>query len=102
MAANSNYSFDTSLPAYKENQATAKRTQCDKILALIRKGADNLLQLAELSGLPQSTVAARMNDLVEEKKAKYNSKVVYKNRLRKQIELIDPQPEPEPVQGGLF
>lgn len=86
----SNYSYSTSLPAFKENQALHKRTQCDNVLALIRKGSDNLLQVSQLTGLPQSTIAGRVNDLVNDGRVKYFGQVVYNNRLRKKIIIIEP------------
>ncbi len=66
-----NYSFATSLPAYQE-KPSEKRRQADELFAFIRRGANNLLQLSELSGLPQSTVAGRCNDLIEENRIEYN------------------------------
>jgi predicted transcriptional regulator len=67
----SNYSFETSYPPFEENKIFNKKTQCDEVLALIKKGSNNLLQLHFATGLPQSTIAARVNDLIEEQKIKY-------------------------------
>jgi hypothetical protein len=83
----SNYSFQTSLPAFTDNQVN-KRRQCDEILAFIVKGANNLLQLSQLTGLPQSTVSGRCNDLIEEGKIKYEGFTVYNDRKRKRIVVI--------------
>lgn len=84
---NTNYSYETSMPAYKDNP-NLKKTQAEELLSLIRKGANNLLQIAELSGLPESTVAGRVNDLIKEHRVKYNGKVVFRNRVRKKIEVV--------------
>jgi hypothetical protein len=85
-----NYSFPTSLPAYHEGP-DIKRRQQDELLAFIVKGAaDNLLHLARLTGLPQSTVSGRINDLIEESKVKYLGYTVYADRKRKKIIAINP------------
>lgn len=78
------YSFETSLPPYQERPSEKKR-QADELYAFIRRGANNLLQLSELSGLPQSTVSGRCNDLIYEKKIEYNGFTVFKDRKRKKI-----------------
>lgn len=83
----SNYSYHTSLEPYRENPSE-KRKQADELYAFIRRGANNLLQLSELSGLPQSTVSGRCNDLIEEKRIEYKGYVVFNNRKRKKIVLI--------------
>ncbi len=83
-----NYSFETSYPPYKENEAVNKNRQCDEVLGFIAKGANNLLQISQLTGLPQSTIAARCNDLVKECKAKYEGFTVYADRKRKKIVVI--------------
>lgn len=80
----SNYSYPTSLPAYRE-APELKRRQADELYAFIRRGANNLLQLAELSGLPQSTVSGRCNDLIEENKIEYSGYTIYNDRKRKKI-----------------
>lgn len=85
-----NYSFETSLPAYKDNPAE-KRRQQDEILRFIRKGANNLLQLSILMRIPQSTVSGRMTDLIKEGKAEYSGKVVYNGSQRKRIIAIKPE-----------
>jgi hypothetical protein len=80
----SNYSFSTSLPPYQERPIEKKR-QANELFAFIYRGANNLLQLSELTGLPQSTVAGRCNDLVFEKRIIYNGHTIYKDRKRKKI-----------------
>lgn len=84
-----NYSFATSMEPYLENKATAKRRQCDNILAFIRRGSDNLLQISELSGIPQAICSARLADLRNESKADYSGFVIYKDRKRKRIVLVE-------------
>ena len=84
-----NYSFETSYPAYKE-APELKRRQADELLLFIKRGANNLLQLSQLSGLPQSTVAGRCNDLKTEGKIDYAGHVIYADRKRKKIVVIKP------------
>lgn len=78
------YSFQTSMPAYEENKPN-KEAQKIIILNLIKNGYVTLLSLSEKTKLPQSTVAGRVNDLIEDRKVKYDGTVIYKNRKRKQI-----------------
>lgn len=82
------YSFSTSYPAYQENLQFNKRTQCDEVLGFILKGANNLLQISEASGIPQAIVSARVSDLINESKIEYRGFTVYKNRKRKRIVAI--------------
>ncbi len=79
-----NYSFPTSLSAYNDN-AAIKRRQADEVLAFINKGANCLLQLSQLTGLPQSTISGRCNDLIQESKIEYKGNVIYADRKRKKI-----------------
>ncbi len=97
----SNYSFETSLPAFKENKALNKHRQCDLILGIVRKGANNLLQISQVSGIPQAIVSARIYDLIEDGKVKYEGKLNYNDRVRKKIVLIVP-PITTVVQPSLF
>ena len=87
-----NYSYATSLPPYQEGAIIKKRQQ-DELLAFIIKGANNLLQLAQLTGLPQSTVSGRISDLIEENKIEYFGFTVYADRKRKKIVAIKKLPE---------
>lgn len=80
----SNYSFETSLKPYRE-KPSEKRRQADEIMAFIKRGANSLLQLAELSGLPQSTVSGRVNNLIEENRVEYKGFTIFNNRKRKRI-----------------
>ena len=85
-----NYSHLTSKPAYFENRALSKQRQCDNVLAIIKKGANNLLQISQVSGIPQAIVSARLDDLKKEGRAGYDGHVVYNNRLRKKIVFYEP------------
>jgi hypothetical protein len=85
----SNYSYATSYEPYKDNSAI-KRRQADEIMAFIVRGGNNLLQLAQLTGLPQSTVSGRISNLLEEKRIEYSGHTIYagadgKPRKRKRI-----------------
>ncbi len=82
-----NYSYSTSLPPYREAPESKKR-QADEIFGFIKHGANNLLQLSELTALPQSTVSGRLNDLITEGKVKYEGFTVYADRKRKKIVVI--------------
>ena len=82
------YSYQTSMPAYLENQALNKKRQCDEIMEFIKRGANNLLQLEQLTGLPSARISARMSDLKNEKKAKYDGHVIYENMKRKRIVIV--------------
>jgi len=97
----SNYSYDTSLPAYKEAPELKKR-QADELMAFIAKGANCLLQLSELSGLPQSTVSGRVNDLVTEGRVEYLGYTIYGDRKRKRISQIIRMEQTNVLQASLF
>lgn len=85
-----NYSFETSLPAYKINPVN-KQSQANKILGYVKQlKSTTLKELEDLTGMPQSTIAGRVNDLIEDKKVHYNGKKKYKGMLRK---IIEPVPE---------
>jgi hypothetical protein len=86
------YSYATSLPPYQESPSIKKRQQ-DELLAFILKGANNLLQLSQLTGLPQSTVSGRINDLIDESKVLYFGFTIYADRKRKKIVAIKKLPE---------
>ncbi len=83
----SNYSYETSLPAYRDN-TTGKFRQMDKIITLVENGADNIAELAELSDLPASTVSGRINDAIVLGRLKYDGFVVFKDRKRKKVTII--------------
>lgn len=85
---NSGYSYKTSLPAQALNTATSKQRQCQQVLTAILKGANNLLQISQMTGIVQSTVSARVNDLIEDGKVKYEGFVYYQGMKRKRICII--------------
>lgn len=85
-----NYSYDTSLPAYHSN-ANDKKRQQDIIQGLVtEKGTClkeieiKLWQLHKIR-IPQSTISGRINDLMKEKKVMYFDKVKYAGCKRKRI-----------------
>lgn len=84
-----NYSYETSLPPYRE-APELKRRQADEVLAIIKKGANNLLQVSQVSGIPQAIISARVNDLIHETRIAYSGFTVYNNRKRKKIILVKP------------
>lgn len=90
------YSHTTSLPAYLENQ-TGKQQQKERIMNIIPTDGTCLKELEELTGLPQSTIAGRINDLKDEKKVMYWGFTTYAGRMRKRIVLYK-----ELKQGELF
>lgn len=95
-----NYSFETSHPAYTENPV-GKQVQQERIFAIVKSRDPNgitLKELEELTGLPQSTVAGRVNDCIEAKQIMYSGTVQYKDRKRKKIVLYV---EPEKTQSEL-
>ncbi len=85
-----NYSHETSLHPYLENKALNKQRQCDMVLEIIKRKANNLLQISQVSGIPQAIISARVNDLIQEGKVAYVGHVVYNNRLRKKIVSVAP------------
>lgn len=90
MNPQSNYSFETSKPAYLDNLANNKVRQSDEVFALIKRGAKCLLQISEISKIPQAIVSARLSDLKKEGRADYEGQIVYQNRLRKKIVITQP------------
>lgn len=80
------YSYATSLPAYREATQT-KRIQLTRIIALVALGASCLKELAQKTGLPQSTVSGRANDGIKAGVLKYDGFVVYDGRKRKKLTL---------------
>jgi hypothetical protein len=87
-----NYSRETSLPAYKENQA-GKEAQKTRILQVIRDlgGRATLKQIEEVIQLPQSSISGRINDLIEDRKVKdTGEKTLYAGMRRKVFALLLP------------
>ena len=89
-----NYSVATSLPAWNSNPQ-GKQAQADKILELCyTMPIITIKHLAQLTGLPDSTVSGRVNDLIEEGKLRYSDdKVKYLGYTRKRIEVVKRQME---------
>ncbi len=85
-----NYSYETSLPAYHSN-ANEKKRQQDIIQGLVTEQGTclkeiehKLKQLYKIE-IPQSTISGRINDLMKEKKVMYFEKCFYDGCTRKRI-----------------
>ena len=85
-----NYSYETSLPAYHSN-ANDKKRQQDIIQSLVtEKGTClkeieiRLWQLHKIR-IPQSTISGRINDLIQQKKVMYMDKIDFAGCKRKRI-----------------
>lgn len=83
---NNNYSHATSLPAYEDNQGE-KLSQLEGVISMVNNGSRSLKELANDSGLPQSTIAGRVNDAIRLGRLKYEGFVIFENRKRKKIVL---------------
>ncbi len=85
-----NYSYKTSLPAYRED-ATGKQAQKDKILGEIQRLKDGscLKQIEHFMKLPQSTCSGRINDLIADGKVKHDGHMEFEGRLRKKFVIIN-------------
>lgn len=98
---NSNYSYETSLPAYYDNSSLKKRQQ-DVILKLVEdcgtclKEIEKKLKAVYNINIPQSTVSGRISDLIKEKKVMYLGKIFFEGYTRKKI-----IPYKELIQGTL-
>lgn len=97
-----NYSRETSLPAYRED-ATGKQAKKDLILQEMNRlgGVACLKQIEQFMHLPQSTCSGRMNDLMHDNKIEHDGFVTYEGRLRKRFvvksNVVPITKEPEPV-----
>lgn len=99
-----NYSYKTSLPAYREDQS-GKQAQKDKILAEFNRlgGFACLKQMEHFMKLPQSTCSGRINDLVDDGKVKHDGFMEFEGRLRKKFVIINVKPisiTPAPITPG--
>lgn len=81
---NIGYSYDTSLPAYRENQSEKAR-QLNRIVEIVKRGSTCIRKLAKETGLPDSTVAGRVNDAIKEGLIRYEGRIEYDGRKRKMI-----------------
>lgn len=86
---NTNYSYQTSLPPYRED-AEGKQLKKQQILAEITRlgGVACLKQLETALHIPQSTCAGRVNDLIQEGKVIYDGLIEFFGRKRKKIVII--------------
>lgn len=81
---NSNYS-ENSRMAYRDN-VPEKQNQASLILQTVRRLKETTLkQISQVTGLPQSTAAGRVNDLIKKSLIRYHGVCHYENRLRKKI-----------------
>lgn len=102
----SNYSFETSLPAYKSNP-TVKAKQKSHTLSIFNElgGRATLKQVADKMGLPQSTVSGRINDLIEDKELiDTGQKEMYDGLVRKVFAIVSKASTNmiNPIQKPLF
>jgi predicted transcriptional regulator len=79
-----NYAFETSLPACKSHLDDKKR-QSETILEAIRRGANNIRQVSEMTKLESGRISARISDLMKAGDIRYDGKVKYDNMTRKRI-----------------
>lgn len=81
-----NYSIETSLPAYRDNQES-KQLKKQQILEEIKKSPLGvcLKQLEQALHIPQSTCAGRVNDLIADNEVTYDGVMEFEGRLRKRI-----------------
>lgn len=88
---NTNYSFETSLPAYRENGA-GKQSQQEQILEEMKRlgGSACLKQIERAMNLPQSTCSGRMNDLIAAGKVFFDGLIDFEGRKRKKFTTIQP------------
>ncbi len=79
------YAWKTSLPAYHDN-TTEKEVQRVQVLNAIKAGANNILQVCEMTGLPDKCVTGKIHLLIKSGDISYAEQTVnYKNRERKKI-----------------
>lgn len=83
-----NYSYQTSLPAYRDNPE-GKLIQKERILEVIKTlgGSTCLKQLERIIGLPQSTLSGRANDLIKDGLIAHTGFVEFEGRKRKRFSL---------------
>lgn len=79
-----NYSFETSLPAYLEDPKGKKKMQM-KVVNMVRQGMQTIREIADALDMPDSSVSGRISDAMKDYQVKYDGKIVYAGRLRKKI-----------------
>ncbi len=79
-----NYPYQTSLLPYLEERIG----QVNTIYHFIQTGCNCLLILSDVTGLPQSTVSGRVNDLISSGKVCYSGIVNYKNKNRNRKKIV--------------
>lgn len=90
MGKKTDYSYETSLPAHREDES-GKQAQKDRILEEMKRLKDGvcLKQIEQFMHLPQSTCSGRMNDLKKDGKIKHDGFMEYEGRLRKKFIIIN-------------
>jgi len=86
-----NYSYDTSLPAYNKNSSERLRQEAkvENQIKLLKHNACIKL-IAQNLNLPDATISARINDLIDKGKAEYYGKGKIDGMKRKLVRLIQP------------
>lgn len=84
-----NFSYKTSLPAYKENAEGKESKKTQVLNELVRLGGNACLkQIEKALHIPQSSCAGRVNDLIADGRVKYDGIMEFEGRMRKKIVLI--------------
>lgn len=83
-----NYSWETSKPAF-DDVTPGRISNEEKIYAVVKRLKQTCLkEIANITGIEQGTVSARINTLIEKGKVIYGDKenyIEYKGRLRKKV-----------------
>lgn len=77
---------ETSREAYYSNRE-AKGRMVQMVVQAVRSGCDNLKAIEMRLGLPQSSVAGRVNDAIRAGLLRYDGEVEFMDRTRKRITL---------------
>jgi len=87
----SNYSFKTSLPAYDKGSAERLRQKAivKAQIKLLRENACIRL-IAANTGIPDSTVSGRIDELKKSGEVEYYTKGKVSGRVRKLLRVIEP------------
>ena len=85
----SNYSFETSLPAYNANP-NEKQRQRHLVKQQIKLLGDNacIKLIARNLNLPDATISARINDLKSDGEVEYYGKFKIEGMMRKKVRLV--------------
>ena len=78
---------ETSREAYYENRE-AKGRMVKMVVEAVRNGSNCLKAIEKVTGLPQSSVAGRVNDAIQDKLLRYDGTVEFMGRRRKRIVVV--------------